>query len=205
MGITRRKDLRGRDVEAAPMFHQPHARSLSEVSVVYEPALTRSPGDHELQGGYSDDTPPPSTHYQRSPLSQDSSELVAIAPISPQPSYYSAADINSATTGNLRNRYPGDKTPPPLTAGSSSVSRSPPNMRQTTQLANPGAYEMQVRDPPYHPPERIQEVSETSYRTAASTWPEEDTTNPRSRSVTPGLTDGYQGGENWRHSEARAL
>lgn len=198
LGVQHRKN---RDVESAPMFHAPHARSLSEVSVVYEPALTRSPGDHELPGGYSDDTPPPSTQYKRSPLSQDSSELIAIGPISPQPPYYSAPDIHGSNSGNLRNRYAGEKTPP-MAAGSSSVSRSPPNMQQKTQLTNPSAYEMQVRDQPH--PGRVQEVSETSYRTAASAWPEDDVNNSRSRSVTPGLTDGYQG-EDWRHAEARAL
>jgi len=184
LGIQRRKDRKGRDVEAAPMFHQPHARSLSEVSVVYEPALTRSPGDNHTSVEYSDDTPPPTIQQKSSPLAaHDSGELIAVDPSSEASSHLS----NSPT---LRNRLVGDRTPP-LAAGSSSVSRtSPPHMRQLSS----SAYEMQVRD---HPPPRVKEASDTSYRTADSAWPDDPA---RSRPVSPNPP-----ADSWRRSEARAL
>jgi len=185
LGIQHRKNRKGRDVEAAPMFHQPHARSLSEVSVVYEPALTRSPGDHDISAGYSDDTPPPTTQYKSSPLAAyDSGELIAVD----SPPLEASSHLSNSPT--LRNRLAGDRTPP-LAAGSSSVSRtSPPHMRQLSS----GAYEMQVRD---HPQPRIKEASDTSYRTAHSAWPDDPA---RSRSVSPNPPD-----DSWQHTEARAL
>jgi len=203
LGVAHRKDRKRQDVEATPMFHQPHARSLSEISVVYEPAFTDSPGDQELQSGnvLEYDSPPQTKQYRPSPLSQNSGDHVA-DPVSPQPSYYSPSDVQSSSTGNLRNRHTGDRTPP-LVAGSSSVSRvSSPHIRHST-LSNPGAYEMQVRDQSHHPPERTTEVSETSYTTADSSW-QDDVFGARSRSITPGLSEGYEDGD-LRYSEARAL
>ncbi|EGN94457.1 hypothetical protein SERLA73DRAFT_96604 [Serpula lacrymans var. lacrymans S7.3] len=120
LGIRHRKESKnkqGMDLEYAPMFREPHARSVSEVSnlhPVYEPALTRSPADSEIilrnqnTVGYAS-TPPLSqvdeslenlnSPYYTSglvvpPKDYQSTETIH-APISdsPNPSYYSVSDI----------------------------------------------------------------------------------------------------------------
>lgn len=58
LGIKHRKERKKGDIEGTPIFHQPHARSQSEVSVVYESGRASTPQR------YSDS--PPET-FQRSP------------------------------------------------------------------------------------------------------------------------------------------
>jgi len=195
MGVVHRKNRKRPDVEATPMFHQPHARSMSEVSVLYEPAPTRSPGLHGFPPAniLEYDSSP---QYRGSPPSQALNDFVSVEGVSPQ-SYYSSSDVQPPPSGNPQISVSGERTPP-LVAGFSLALRSP-NLGQKA-LSNPDAYEMQVRDRSHHPPEQIQEASGASYTPAPSPW-QIDSFGPESRSVTPGL--GEDG--NWRHSEARAL
>ncbi|KAI0320024.1 phospholipid-translocating P-type ATPase [Amylostereum chailletii] len=168
LGIQHRRDIkRGQDLEAAPMFHKPHARSTSEMSTFndgYEPALTGSPGDGLVPNAEKNDTPgttprgsphgsprshdyspertddPPFTSYQNA-----STPNRYVAP-SPQPSYYSVSDLPVPSP-----------LPPPIYRHPSDYSSSDPLERSNTYgrsstLQVPmNAYEMRVRSPVNYP------------------------------------------------------
>lgn len=101
-------------LEAAPMFHEQHARSLSELSTQnqYEPTMTTSPGigtsaprqtylDTPPMSEASDTTFREPTQYvypktnmdQELYLSPNPRDSRQLSPASPHPSYYSASDI----------------------------------------------------------------------------------------------------------------
>ncbi|TDL16037.1 phospholipid-translocating P-type ATPase [Rickenella mellea] len=119
LGIKHRKERKRNqaDLERAPMYQQPHARTISEVSNSqpdYEPALTRSPNDSDnlsppqsvgfalsppLESEYQDPTVRPrDSQYLVAPdpydrTSPNTGMAIAGSPASPHPSYYSASDI----------------------------------------------------------------------------------------------------------------
>lgn len=63
LGIKHRKARKRGDIEGTPMFHQPHARSQSEVSVVYDGGRTSTTQRYL-------DSPPETSQRTRSPPSQ---------------------------------------------------------------------------------------------------------------------------------------
>ncbi len=162
--------------EATPIFREPHARSISEMSTPdgYEPALSHSPGDHTppTQPEQLYDTPP-----QISATLEDSSSsprrllttvantsededmalstpttaarAAALSP-SPQPSYYSASDI--PTPSPLPSpvfQYPSQAH---STITSVSYSRPlrgqyPSHVHSNNLRVPPNLYEMHIRNP----------------------------------------------------------
>lgn len=150
-------------LEYAPMFHEPHSRSLSEVSVIhhqYEPAPTRSPGMSAAQRQTYLDTPPLSEAgdtpprglaaryiHNKSPLEQSHlspaspadthprDERRIVAP-SPRASYYSVSDLPppSPVPATVYRYSNGDTTTTPPSRRSS-VSRSTTTTR-TSRAAN---------------------------------------------------------------------
>ena len=120
LGIKHRRDRKEGDIEVTPMFHHPHARSQSEVSVLYENEGTSTTQPYT-------DSPPQTTQRTQTPPSQppDSWALRQRAP----------NDATSPTT-----------TVGATTAVAYTQARStPPN--QTTQSMPVSSYEMQVRQP----------------------------------------------------------
>jgi hypothetical protein len=196
LGIKHKKHLKKGDVEAAPMFHQPHARSFSELSAFDEPASMRNVGEKDPIPGrpveYTDN--PLQLRHQPSPLLQDHSNLLADNPSSPEASDSAPFDTHTpSSAANGSDHLPSDQAPFSV-AGSTFMNRFSP----TGQRQGDGIYEMQVRDRTHHLPERIQEESESSYVTVDTSWPV-----PRSRSATAsGISD--RDGEK-PYSEARAL
>ncbi|ESK92514.1 phospholipid-translocating p-type atpase domain-containing protein [Moniliophthora roreri MCA 2997] len=157
LGIRHRKDRRmqkasASNLEAAPMFHQAHNRSVSEASLnnPYEPAMSSSPGN-----GYAPphvphsyvDTPPMSEAYVHP--DQESAQYAShpqqrlgpptaynrsLSPSSPgqRASYYSVSDIPPPSPmPSPRYRYPdGTVTstpPPPSRRGSIATTRTAPS------------------------------------------------------------------------------
>ncbi|KAK7062688.1 phospholipid transporting ATPase [Paramarasmius palmivorus] len=157
LGIRHRKDRRNQSVssstlEAAPMFHQAHNRSVSEASLnnPYEPAMSRSPGDGypPLHAPHSyADTPPMSEAYDAIHPDQGPSQYASYpqqhlgpptayngslspGPSSPGPrgSYYSASDIPPPSPmPSPQYRYPDGtvtSTPPPPSRRGSVATRA---------------------------------------------------------------------------------
>lgn len=154
-------------LEFTPMFHEPHTRSVSEVSILgrnqYEPTLTRSPGlssplPSRMQDTSLLDTPPLSkmddverqTYFVTKPSMEiDTSRDAAgnsrsTQSVSPQPSYYSASDIPepSPIPGSVYKLTTGEITnSPPPRAGSSSVTvnvpSAPPSSSSHTHTLQP--------------------------------------------------------------------
>lgn len=124
LGIQHRRSEKKKSdkLEFTPMFHEPHTRSVSEISVLhnpYEPTMTRSPGISltAMQDTSLLDTPPfnaagksdveaqayasytitkPSLEGEiHTPLPTNLRNPTGRAsePVSPQPSYYSVSDI----------------------------------------------------------------------------------------------------------------
>lgn len=60
LGIQHRREKKGGDIEGTPIFHQPHARSQSEVSVLYESGRTSTTQRYL-------DSPPEAGQRMRSP------------------------------------------------------------------------------------------------------------------------------------------
>lgn len=179
LGFRHRKAKRNRgvreggsDVENAPMFHEPHARSASEISLSnhpYQPAPTSNPNlvGSSSTGQTPDSTPiaPPSNRadLRRSP-SQDSvfshystSDLPPPSP--PQEPIYRLPSgeftrtppprrisVSSRTTRASTITPIQHRTPP-----SSMRATSPETLRMPTSgnsaSHTPGTYEMRVRNP----------------------------------------------------------
>ena len=118
LGIKHRRDQKRGDIEGAPMFHQPHARSQSEVSVVYEGGRASTTQRYL-------DSPPETTQRTRSPPSQpaDSWALRQRVP----------SDTTSPTTIVGQDAVTGDTQP---------FNSSP---KQTMQNLPVSSYEMQAR------------------------------------------------------------
>lgn len=127
LGIRHRKESKNKhlDLETAPMFREPHARSASELVLqqAYEPTVPRSPADSDSKspddnGADAIELVPraalPNPHY-----AEDT--------VSPNTSYYSASDIPlpSPIPPSLYQYSSREISQPPLTAPSSSRSLSP--------------------------------------------------------------------------------
>jgi len=166
LGIKHRKDRKKGDIEGAPMFHQPHARSHSEVSVVCENGGSTAQLylDPLPEAGRRTHSPPSRSDYvdknQGSGLPQTTQS---------RPTFQHADPVV------LRERIPSDGPSPTTLVGPSTMAgytqtrgASP---RQTSMPAV--SYEMQVR--------HQQEQTNDSYRTADDEWND----GPGSRSRSP--------------------
>jgi len=169
LGIKHRRDRKKGDIEGTPMFHHPHARSHSEVSVVYESGKvsTAQPYlDSPLETGQRTRSPPSQSDHIDS--SQDPRP---IQPVHSRPAY------QHADSWALRQRSPSDGTSPTTTVGQNITADytqvHSPSPRQMAQNMPASSYEMQVR--------HNQELTNASYRTADDEWDNE----PMSRSRTP--------------------
>jgi len=169
LGIKHRKDRKKGDIEGTPMFHQPHARSHSEVSVVYE-------GGRASTTQLYLDSPPETGHRTRSPPSQLDYMASTQEPKSTQPAH-SRPTFQHTDSGALRQRFPSDGASPTTPVGPNPVpgytQAHGPSPRQMVHDMAASSYEMQVR--------HQQELTDASYRTADAEWDDE----PRSRSRTP--------------------
>lgn len=169
LGIKHRRVRKRGDIEGAPMFHQPHARSHSEVSVLYE-------GGRASTTQLYLDSPPETGQRTRTPPSQPD-YVVSVQDPTPMQPVHSRTTYQNADSRALRQRNPSDGASPttmvaptPIVGYVQAHSTSP---RQTTQIMPASSYEMQVR--------HQQELTSASYRTADEEWDDE----PRSRSRTP--------------------
>lgn len=168
LGIKHRRDQKKDDIEGTPIFHQPHARSHSEVSVLYENGRASTTQLYL-------DSPPETSQPVRSPPSQsdytdNSQDLRPMLPVHSRPAYQHSDSLA------LRQRFPSDGASPTTAVGLNTIAgydqpRSP-SPRQMTQNV-PSSYEMQVR--------HQQEPTNPSFRTADENWDGE----PVSRSRTP--------------------
>jgi len=176
LGIKHRKVRKRGDIEGTPMFHQPHARSQSEVSVLYESGRASTSqfySDSPSETGQRTRSPPPQPDYVDS--AQDPT------PMQPVHSRVTYQHVDSSV---LRQRYPSDATSPTSTVGLNTIAgyaqthNTPP--RQTAQNVPAPSYEMQVR--------HQQELTNTSYRTADEDWDDEPRSAPRTpdNRYTPG-------------------
>ena len=177
LGIKHRKDRKRGDIEGAPMFHQPHARSHSEVSVLYES------GRASTTQLYLDSSPETGQRTRSLPSQPDyldgSQDPRPMQPVHSRPGY------QHADSWALRQRFPSDGTSPTTTVGPHTMagyteahSTSP---GQTTSNMPASSYEMQVR--------HQQELTGNSYRTADDDeW--EDGSRSRSRTPDNRYTEG---------------
>lgn len=161
--------------EATPIFREPHARSISEMSTPdgYEPALSHSPGDHTppTQPEHVHDTRPQisatledSSSSQRLPTTVvDTSEEedmalstpakaahpAALSP-SPQPSYYSASDIPAPSPlPSPRFQHPSQTHPSttPISYSRPLHGQYPSQVYSDNLRVPPNLYEMHLRKP----------------------------------------------------------
>ncbi|KAF8875785.1 phospholipid-transporting ATPase 1 [Infundibulicybe gibba] len=184
----RNKGSSPRNLEDAPMFHEQHSRSLSELSTMnnpYEPTMTSSPGKgvatretyletpsmsetdvrhpRDIQYPFTQNSP--EQQASPSPTSHDQRQMPTP---SPHPSFYSASDLPpQSPMPEPQYRYPsGEMTTTPPSRRASR--RDSPPTPSDKRLNDPGIYEMRVRSPPndesQHHAERS--ASEASYRTA---------------------------------------
>ena len=170
LGIKHRKDRKRGDPEGAPMFHQPHARSQSEVSVVYESGRASTTQLYL-------DSPPELNQRTRSPPSHLDYADASHDPRPMQP-VHSRNSYQNADTWALRQRNPSDGTSPTTTVAPNTTL----GYAQTRSISPrhdipASSYEMQIR--------HQQELTGASYRTADDDWDDE----PRSRSRTPDNRD----------------
>ncbi|KXN91577.1 Phospholipid-transporting ATPase DNF1 [Leucoagaricus sp. SymC.cos] len=138
LGIKHRKQKKNRDpssnLEAAPMFHEQHSRSMSELSVhnAYEPTEAASPATPQSQHGELSPSP---MHYLLSAPKQTGHGSLLSPPThfstrldasSPQPSYYSASDIppSSPLPPTQYRLASGEITTTPPTQRTSLVTRN---------------------------------------------------------------------------------
>ncbi|KAG8221446.1 hypothetical protein J3R82DRAFT_1642 [Butyriboletus roseoflavus] len=165
LGIRHRKaskNTRGlSDLETAPMFREPHARSASELTLshMYEP--TRVPSEsldanEKRQAGYTDDsleverTTTPLVNVGSSEMVNVQTEQPAPPTVSPHESYYSSNDIPipSPIPPSLY-RFPngevGEKSSHSRRPSSSSLS---PDVDGTAAPGTGDSFEMQVRHAP---------------------------------------------------------
>ena len=160
--------------EATPMFREPHARSVSEMSTPdgYELALSHSPGDHTppTKPEQVHDTPPQinatleaSSSSRRLPTTvvNTSGEDVtlptptkvahaATQPPSPQPSYYSASDIPvPSPLPSPEFQHPSHTHPTisPISYSRPLRGQYPSHDYSDSLRVPPNLYEMHVRNP----------------------------------------------------------
>ena len=160
--------------EATPIFREPHARSISEMSTPdgYEPALSHSPGDHTppTKPEQVRDTPPQisatlegSSSSRRLPTTVvDTSEEemtlsiptkvahAAALPASPQPSYYSASDIPAPSPlPSPKFQRPSQTHPTisPISYSRPLRGQYPSHIYPDSLPVPPNLYEMHIRNP----------------------------------------------------------
>ena len=167
LGIKHRKDRKKGDPEGAPMFHQPHARSQSEVSVVYESGRASTTQLYL-------DNPPELNQRIRTPPSQLDYVDGTQDPRPMQPAH-SRNDYQNGDSWALRQRYPSDGTSPTTTVEQSTIAGYTQTRSISPRQDVPASsYEMQTR--------HQQDLTGASYRTADDDeWDDE----PGSRSRTP--------------------
>ena len=166
LGIKHRKDRKRGDPEGAPMFHQPHARSQSEVSVVYES------GRGSTTQLYLDN-PPELNQRTRSPPSHLDYVDGTQDPRPMQP-VHSRNSYQNSDSWALRQRHPSDGASPTTLVAPSTIAEHVQTRGISPRHDVPASsYEMQIR--------HQQELTNASYRTADDEWDDE----PRSRSRTP--------------------
>ncbi|KAF8269428.1 phospholipid-translocating P-type ATPase [Lactarius quietus] len=189
--------------EATPMFREPHARSISEMTTPdgYEPALSRSPGDHTppMQPEQVHDTPPqiianledsssrrlPTTvtdtgEEDMAPPTPTKAAHAAALPPSPQPSYYSASDIpvpSPLPSPDFQHHSQTDPTMPPISYSRPLRGQYPSQVYSDSLQVPPNLYEMHIRNPipgRDSQPERrdLSEITEVSYATVTEVDPE---------------------------------
>lgn len=156
LGIRHRKESKNKhvDLETAPMFREPHARSASELALQqgYEPTVPRSPVGSDRK---SPDDNSADTIEQLSkaalPNPHDTDDTV-----SPNPSYYSASDIPLPSpippslyqypSGEISNQAPFSA---PSTSHSLSPEPSVPKLDYSRRAYSPAtkaeSYELQAR------------------------------------------------------------
>ena len=176
LGIKHRRARKGGDIEVTPMFHQPHARSQSEVSVLYE-------NGRESTTQLYLDSPPDTGQRTRSPPSRPE-YMVSTSDPTPMQAVHSRASYQHADSQALRQRYPIDTASPTTTVGPNTimgyVQTSSTSPGQVTQSIPTSSYEMQTR--------HQQELTNVSYRTADEDW--DDELGSRSRTPDSRYTPG---------------
>ena len=158
LGIKHRKDRKRGDPEVAPMFHQPHARSQSEVSVVYESGRASTTQLYL-------DNPPSQPDYVGD--TQDP------RPMQPVHNY------QNADSRALRQRHPSDGTSPTTTVEhATTAAYTQARSISPRQDVPASSYEMQIR--------HQQDLTGASYRTADEEWDEEPRSRSRTPDNRPG-------------------
>ena len=179
LGIPhRRNGQKGRDLEFEPMFHNPHARSVSEMSnwqeIVYEPTFNSSPNGIGTPSTAERnlDTPPQNSPYVAaqayatmsedafhgdrsqllSPAGGSSSSMRAFT-VDSSHSYYSVNDIPPPSPqASPRFASPRDLYPQPSPSPNLSVAGADPShshpARSSLLEIPANAYEMRVRGTP---------------------------------------------------------
>lgn len=172
LGIKHRKrknhSIAAADVEHAPMFHEPHARSMSDVSLnhPYEHLDVESPPTSSPLGGPTSPKDSPRPSGLGGPNQLEVQYLYAPAtrqPInSPHGSYYSASEIPA----------PSPLPEPVYRYPSGEVTSNPPSRRASgRQAQEPQTYEMTSLSPGMmsgHSHQRS--VTDASYTTAADDY-----------------------------------
>ncbi|TCD59897.1 hypothetical protein EIP91_011212 [Steccherinum ochraceum] len=172
LGLQHRRDRKRTkaQLENAPMFHLPHARSESETSAfqhdvevgghIRRPSSVPPSPARSTTSSSNSLTPFPVSHrHSQSPLHDSSDDLVtpvariqnAASPVSYVGSYYSASAIPVASPAP--SPQPGSSSQPPMTSiaqypVSSSNTLQVPQTRGVPPARPPEAYEMHVRSPP---------------------------------------------------------
>lgn len=167
LGIRHRKaskNIHTSDLETAPMFREPHARSTSEIALpAYEPTRASPESDvsEKRPTGYTnyslevDQTmQPPFIQVGSSEIVDMQTEQALVATVSPHASYYSSNDIPipspippslfcfpDGQIGEKPSRGSSPTSIPPVPGPSHT--RSPSSMG----LSSPESFEMQVRRP----------------------------------------------------------
>ncbi|KAH9913379.1 phospholipid-translocating P-type ATPase [Amylocystis lapponica] len=158
LGIQHRRDLkklRKRDLEQAPIFHQPHCRSESEVSSTLpdDDAVPRVRDHSPCSDGLS---PPPSAALMgRTPRDNmpyddhltPTARSAYMATPDLRASYYSASDIPAPSPEpSYLIRY-NNTTSPPMSSVSAQPVSAYSQPSRTLQAQSAEAYEMHVRTP----------------------------------------------------------
>jgi phospholipid-translocating ATPase len=150
LGIRHRKESKNKglvDLETAPMFRDPHARSASELTMQqgYEPTTSRSPAGSDVSGRSAVDNSPDSTELVASQDRFLRPHETRAAAVSPIPSYYSASDIPPPSpmapslyrypSGEISTQVPNLASQPPV-----------PKLDYPHSASAPAeSYELQVR------------------------------------------------------------
>jgi len=176
LGIRHRKESKNKrlaDLETAPMFRDPHARSASELTMQqgYEPTTSRSPIGSDVGGKNTIDNSPDSTELAASQDRFLSPHDTGAAAVSPVPSYYSVSDIPPPSpmapslyrypSGEISTQVPNLGPQPPVPRLDYPHSASSPAESYELQVRHashpshdwaPSPSPSPSRNPPPHPP-----------------------------------------------------